>query len=211
MKIDSYIEKNKEKITKAEHAREKILLAAFDEIHRHGYQGMRIDALLKKTGHTKGALYHYFPNKQALAYSVIEEVILNYMKQDWEERIVNGDKDIISNLQTVLIEVLLEDPNLIELGCPINNLAQEMSSIDDGINRRLEHIYQLWIAMVKSSLDDGVKQGIVKPDTNTLAASTFLVSSYEGIIGLAKCMRTMVVVENSTIALHSYLENLRNI
>ena len=55
--------------------REKILQAAFCEIHRQGFQAASIANILQDTGMTKGALYHHFPTKQALGLAVIDEVI----------------------------------------------------------------------------------------------------------------------------------------
>ena len=57
--------------------------AAFMEIHKHGYQGMRIDQVLSITGLKKGALYHHFSSKQALGYAVLEECIQQRISQLW--------------------------------------------------------------------------------------------------------------------------------
>lgn len=42
---------------------------------RHGFQAASLNNILAKTGLTKGALYHHFPDKDRLGYAVIEEVI----------------------------------------------------------------------------------------------------------------------------------------
>ena len=55
--------------------REKILDAAFQEIYRHGFQAASLSNILAKTGLTKGALYHHFPDKDRLGHAVIEEVV----------------------------------------------------------------------------------------------------------------------------------------
>ncbi|HEY9146656.1 MAG TPA: TetR/AcrR family transcriptional regulator, partial [Thiobacillus sp.] len=55
--------------------RQKLLEAAFEEIHRNGFQAASITQILADTGLTKGALYHHFPDKKALGLAVIEEVV----------------------------------------------------------------------------------------------------------------------------------------
>ena len=55
--------------------RQEILESAFQEIHRNGFQAASLTSILERTGVTKGALYHHFPNKQALGYAVLEEVV----------------------------------------------------------------------------------------------------------------------------------------
>ena len=40
--------------------RARLLEAAFEEIYQHGFQGMRVDEILERTGLKKGAFYHHF-------------------------------------------------------------------------------------------------------------------------------------------------------
>jgi len=63
------------KSTQHSATRQIILQAAFDEIHARGFQGASLSKILSSTQVTKGALYHYFPNKLALGYAVVEEHI----------------------------------------------------------------------------------------------------------------------------------------
>ena len=56
-------------------ARDKILAAAFNEIHRYGFQAASLSSILANTGLTKGALYHHFTAKQDLGLAVVDEVI----------------------------------------------------------------------------------------------------------------------------------------
>lgn len=50
--------------------RDKLLQAAFNEIHLHGFQAASIANILRDTGLTKGALYHHFPTKQELGLEI---------------------------------------------------------------------------------------------------------------------------------------------
>src|SRR3990172_3908058 len=67
----------------ADRTRARILNAAFREIHRRGYHGMRLDSVLEYAGLTKGALYYHFPNKLALGYAVVDEVIEEIIQKLW--------------------------------------------------------------------------------------------------------------------------------
>jgi len=49
-----------------ERTRERLLQAAFREIHRSGFQSAGIDTILAATNVTKGALYYHFESKEAL-------------------------------------------------------------------------------------------------------------------------------------------------
>lgn len=72
-----------------EHTRTRILEAAHEEIYQHGYQGMRIEAILQKTNLAKGALYHHFPNKLSLGYAVVEEILMEHFQTLWNQFIDN--------------------------------------------------------------------------------------------------------------------------
>ena len=49
-----------------EKTRQRLLQAAYEEIHAHGFQGMRVDQVLRKTSLQKGAFYHHFSSKLEL-------------------------------------------------------------------------------------------------------------------------------------------------
>src|SRR5215467_11864099 len=63
--------------------RERLLQAAFREIHRSGFQGASIDAILAATNVTRGALYYHFENKETLGYAVVEEKVAKLTRDRW--------------------------------------------------------------------------------------------------------------------------------
>src|SRR5206468_2966878 len=73
----------KRKFRDAERTRERLLQAAFREVHRSGFQSASIDAILAATNVTKGALYHHFESKEALGYAVVEEKIARLTHDRW--------------------------------------------------------------------------------------------------------------------------------
>ena len=63
--------------------RQKILEAAYEEIHRCGFQAASMNDILRKAGVTKGALYHHFSGKKDLGYAVLEEIIGVRLYEQW--------------------------------------------------------------------------------------------------------------------------------
>ena len=124
-----------------ERTRRLILEAASYEIHRHGFQAASLKQILARTGLTKGALYHHFPNKQALGYAVVEELLQEMVDEDWL-RPLEGASNPIDCLQQRLRDYsgTASDDDLL-LGCPVNNLALEMSPVDEGFRLRVNRIY----------------------------------------------------------------------
>ena len=88
---------------KSQDTRNKILIAAFNEIYMRGFQAASINTILKDTGITKGALYHHFANKQELGYSVLDEVIRNEIHVNWIKPLKNTN-DPLTVLSNIIVE-----------------------------------------------------------------------------------------------------------
>jgi AcrR family transcriptional regulator len=58
---------------RSETTRQKILNAAIDLFSEVGYAAAGLGEVIKRAGMTKGALYHHFDSKEALATAIIEE------------------------------------------------------------------------------------------------------------------------------------------
>ena len=100
--------------------RHRILEAAFMEIYRNGFQGMRLDEVLASTGLTKGALYHHFPNKRALGYAVVDEIILQTMDALWLQPLKNAADPYRELIEVIEMLPDRKPPEMIEYGCPLN-------------------------------------------------------------------------------------------
>jgi AcrR family transcriptional regulator len=73
-----------------EATRQKILMAAFAEFYKHGFQGGSLNHIVETAGATKGALFHHFAGKQELGYAVLDEVIGPLLQQRWLHPVINS-------------------------------------------------------------------------------------------------------------------------
>lgn len=189
--------------------RAKILQAAFAEIHRHGFRAASVDQILAETGLTKGALYHHFPNKAALGYAVVDELIGGRIRSTWVEPL-RGYQDPIEGLLHLIHSMApTESVAVSEAGCPLNNLAQEMSPIDNEFRQRIEAVYRSWTNGVAARLEAGRQSGAICADVDCAQAATFFVASMQGAIGLAKNSRDPQVLHACLAGIERYLESLR--
>ena len=188
--------------------RQKLLECAFEEIHRRGFRAASLDAILQKTGVTKGALYHHFASKQALGYAVVEEIIHPFMRTHWQPLTSAEDPIHVAIAGLRKRREKLKE-KLLANGCPFNNLAQEMSPIDEGFRTRLQAILTEWCQALAAALERGKTTGKVRPDVNTEAAAIFIVSAIEGLIGMAKAAQSATLYEQGLRGLIEYLERLR--
>jgi hypothetical protein len=114
-----------------ERTRKRLLQAGYREIYRSGFQSASIDTILAATNVTKGALYHHFESKEALGYAIVEEVVATLPRDRWILPLQRSkDKDSIDALIGV-VRAIPTRPRDIKGGCPLVNLAQEMSQLDE--------------------------------------------------------------------------------
>jgi AcrR family transcriptional regulator len=193
----------------AEATRRRLLEVAFSEIYANGYQGLRVDTLLDKAGLTKGAFYHHFPSKQALGLAVVDEVLAGMAEMVWGHHLEQF-ADPIDGIEACFTLALgLLGEHRTTRGCPINNLAQEMSGIDDAFRERLDRVFRGIIAGVAAALHRGQDAGIVRGDIAAAGCAIFIVASVEGMIGLAKSTRSGDTLDAARGELSRYLASLR--
>ena len=144
-----------------ERTRERLLQAAFREIHRSGFQSAGIDTILAATNVTKGALYYHFDSKEALGYAVVEEIIANLTRDRWLRPMLREGQPI--DILIGVVRRIPARPEDVRGGCPLLNLAQEMSPLDEQFRKRLERIFLEWQEGVATLLRRGPVPGNSSP------------------------------------------------
>jgi len=189
--------------------RQILLRAAFQEIHRQGFQSASLSAILDKTGVTKGALYHYFSSKKQLGYAVLDEWIRPYLLARWTEPLNDKSVAPIERLKASIITVgtNLEQED-IQLGCPLNNLAQEMSHIDEGFRSRTDALYREWLDSIALTLKEGQQRNEVKAEIIPEDTALFIVASLEGCMGIAKNAQSREALMKCGKGVLDYIDSL---
>jgi TetR/AcrR family transcriptional regulator, transcriptional repressor for nem operon len=188
--------------------RQKILQQHFEAMHRQGFQGMRTDKVIAGMGITKGAFYHYFPDKPTLGYAVVEEMLA----PGYVSLFVFGESDghpvdFICERLLSLVERSTEAE--VCLGCPLNNLMQEMSGLDEGFRVRLNRILQTMQQQLEAILQKGLQAGQIRPGTDAKQMACFILSAMEGSYGIAKSLQSRAVFEQSIRQLVQFLQLLK--
>lgn len=181
--------------------------AAFQEVYKSGFRGTDLDTILDSAGVTKGALYHHFEDKEALGYAVVDEVITRITEEKWLRPLREGE-DPIDTLIRVVQSTSLRSEH-VRGGCPLNNLAQEMSPLDEGFRKRLAKVFDGWQNEIAGALQAGQKRGLVRRDLDAAESATFLVATYEGYMSLAKNAQDAGVLQSGQKRMTEYLESLR--
>ena len=188
-----------------ERTRSQILGVAAREIYEHGFQGVSIDRIIRKTNVTKGAFFHYFATKSALGYAIVDEILREMVLERWIRPLAaykNPVQGILKRFKT-LTDAMPEE-NLVR-GCPLNNLTQEMSSVDPLFREKLKAVMTLWIDETERYLKKAQENGYLKKTANTRQLAQFIVAIEEGSFGMVKSMADRKIYASLYNSLRDYL------
>ncbi len=190
--------------------RTEILQKNYEAIHRNGFQGIRADKVVAEMGITKGALYHYFPNKFDLGYAILDELLAPYYLKIWEP-FERAEKNFGAVLLTVLESYrdFAKTDEEIKLGCPLTNLTQEMPPLDEGFRKRLHRITHQMQLQVETGLKNAQLAGEFNLDFNPTQTAFFYLSVIEGGFSVAKAMQSRAAFEMVIAQLKQFSEGLK--
>lgn len=196
---------------KSSQTQKLIINTSFDLFYKNGYAITTIPDIMKVTCLSKGAFYHHFKNKQDIG----ERVISNIIKKRIYDGMISPLKDYKQQKTTVLLTDIFTS-RLIEfseiekqLGCPANNLINEVGQTEKGYRILLREIINLWKDSIIEVLNYGKSTNQIKEDTNAEAVATFLIVSFEGVRGIRKVYDTNEILEAYTSAIQTYISNLK--
>jgi AcrR family transcriptional regulator len=189
--------------------RTQILEKNFQAIHINGFQGTRTDKVILELGITKGAFYHYFPDKLSMGYAVIDEILYPMYVNSWINLHTYSGNPIDGIVKVIeQIKGYCTDEN-VAYGCPLNNLIQEMSPLDEGFRKRLNKIIDKEVeliaaAIVKGQIKQQIRKSFVAED-----AGYFIIAGIEGSYAMGKSKNSKAVFEASINQLICYLNFLK--
>lgn len=189
--------------------RQKLLQSASEEIHQHGFQGMRVDEVLHRAGLQKGAFYHHFSSKLDLGYAVLEEQINPLLETIWIEPL-KSIKNPIRDFPKMLEKVFEDIPGeMLEHGCPLNNLAQEMASQDSGFQERVVILFGNWITAYTQLFEEAQTNGHVRKELIAEDIARFLVAILEGCISIFKAEQSPAQWRACQTQINVYLQAVK--
>ena len=165
--------------------------------------------MLEKTGLTKGAFYHHFSSKQALGIAVVDELIHGKITDIWLDTLDNSNDPINAIQDAFEKSAECYGMDILMLGCPLNNLAQEMSPINEEFRLHINQIFHQWHQALVGVLERGIKAGNIIKEIDPLSVATFILACVEGSIGLAKNERDLAPIIRTTDEIDRYLGTLR--
>ena len=166
--------------------RQLILQRCFEAIQAKGFETLRTDKEIARLKITKGAFYHYFPNKAELGYAVVDEVMMPYYEQRWAN-LANIETGIADALNTVLEqEKNKASETTIKRGDVLTNMILEMSHSDDLFRQKLEAVNEVQVKIIQKAIMAGRVAGELKNQTDARSMALFIVGQLMGCYTISK-------------------------
>lgn len=172
-----------------------------------GYGESSLAKVCERADANPGSLYYFFPTKAELLEAVLdglaESIEENLLGPAWE-----GIDDPVERIFALLDAYRR---NLIATGltygCPIGSLALELRDPPAGVRERLVLNFDGWIAAVRKCLEEA--RGRFPAETDLHALATFVLTTMEGGVMLARTYREIRPFDESVVSLRRYFDLLQ--
>jgi TetR/AcrR family transcriptional regulator, transcriptional repressor for nem operon len=157
-----------------------VVKRAMEEFWTHGYAGTSPAQLAEATGVGKGSLYNTFGSKRQL----FEQALAHYARMGAEraEEFLSRPgttRDCIGAYLRETVDWDIAQP--VRRGCLAANTAAELGGRDPEITRALRTNEERIVAVLAARIEQGRRDGDVRPDIDPRAAAEFLMNTSSGL------------------------------
>lgn len=202
------MKKSKRNLTET---RKTILNSAFWEFYTRGFANVSIDQIVATTPLTKGAFYHQFPTKNDLGYALVDEVLTNMIIERWIEPLNNYENPLKGTLDLVHQHYYQNIEIIVQYGCPLNNMAQETSPLNDIFKEKISNALNFWINETQKHIKRAQKNNIINDKLNSKEIAEFIIMSLEGFAGILKGTGNKKVYKSLYRGLRGYFNTISNV
>ena len=149
--------------------KDRILAAALEVFAAKGYHGAVVDDIVEVSKSSKGAFYHYFPSKQGIFLTLMDELA---------STVERGVETAIAAEQGALAKVEAALRVVVETAAAQRDLARILLIEAVGLGPELEakrlDIHRRFAEMIQRHLDHAVAEKSISPQDTALLARAWL-------------------------------------
>jgi AcrR family transcriptional regulator len=154
----------------AETRRQELVLAAFNLIAEHGFEGLRTRDVAAEVGVNVATLHYYFPTKESLIRGVVEYAMTRFRSTLAPH---GSPSDQLRNYLRGVRKLLAEEP---ALGSVMGELAVR-SARDKSIAALMTEMYGVWHVTTRGLLRRAVKDGHLRPELDSDGVAALIVAT----------------------------------
>lgn len=181
---------------KGERTRRKIVETAAELVYRQGFQGTGLQEILGKCEVPKGSFYFHFPSKEALGREVVRlrrESVLERIS-----RTFSGDAPVRRELARWFDQLIaFQKGEGRYCGCPVGNLAQELSVVSDGLREEIACFFVEAEAALTARFRAARAAGELPQGVGPGKFAAFLLQATQGALLLSKVERSTRPLQES--------------
>jgi TetR/AcrR family transcriptional repressor of nem operon len=187
--------------------RQRLLQTAFQLFHEQGYHATGVATILREAGVNAGSMYYYFSSKDDLLLKVLEFAL------DYLEPMVMGPAEAAAVDPIERVFVLLNQyrerlgANECRMGCPIGNLALEVSDGNPQARALIHRNFENWASRVEGWLRSAADDLPRGTDLSRLAR--FVLTVMEGGLMQARAAGHIGPFDDSVAVLREHFAVLR--
>lgn len=187
--------------------RERLLRTAFQLFHEQGFHATGVSTILREAEVNPGSLYHFFESKDRLLAGVLE-FALGYLKPAVMDPAEARSKDPIGRV-FALLEQYREGMERAgcRMGCPIGNLALEVSDGNAEVRALIHRNFENWAAHVEGWLEAAGKR--LPPGTDRARLARFVLTVMEGGLMQARAAGNLGPFDDAVAVLREHFALLK--
>jgi AcrR family transcriptional regulator len=149
--------------------RDRLLQAALDVFADRGYHGATVDDIVAASETSKGAFYHYFPSKQGVFLTLLDQ--LAGMVEAGVETAIEHEEGGLAKVEAALRVVL-------EVAAGRRDLAKilliEAAALGPEFEQSRVGIHRRFAGLIQRHLDRAVADGDIPPQDTALASAAWI-------------------------------------
>jgi AcrR family transcriptional regulator len=157
--------------------RDKILQAAREVFAEKGYHRALVDDIVRASQTSKGAVYHHFPNKEALFLALVDE---------FAGRLAEAVAAAIATAHGALGKVEAAVTAGLETFARHHDLARilllESVSLGPAYQSKRQEVHGRFVALIQAHLDQAVAEGSIPPLDTRVATLAWLGALNEVVV-----------------------------
>jgi AcrR family transcriptional regulator len=195
-----------DQLTEQSDTPDRIVEVARELFFDQGYAATGIAQILKASGTKSGSLYYFFPSKEDLLAAVLKKY-----KEMLGPRVVgpalSRTSDPIERLFGVLdgYRVLLQATEF-RLGCPIGNLALEVSNDHPRVRTLIVENFEAWCTAIAGMIEDASAR--LPQPVEARALARHVLATMEGAVMLARAYRSFEPFDDAVRQLRDYFDRM---
>jgi len=198
--------------SKGENTRKRILDTAQAMILDHGYAGVSVDQLISSMGLTKGAFFHHFKSKQALARTLIQRYSDDGV-QLFRDNLARAKKLSDDPLQQFLIFIGLYEELFEGLaepypGCLLASYVMEMQQFDEEMRSIINVEFELSRTELTKLIKEISKRYPPHVALDPVSLADCFMSAFEGAFILSKSLHEADITAQQLRHYKTYVELL---